>query len=109
AKEDVIVFDEDFEQQHLWKVNVATKGEERVTSGGYSVLNYQLSRDGRKIAMERGPSPLLTDNESNEVWVMDVSGANARQITQNRVPESGAALSPDGSQVLFISQANQGF
>jgi dipeptidyl aminopeptidase/acylaminoacyl peptidase len=109
AKEDVIVFDEDFEQQHLWKVNASTKAEARVTSGGYSVINYRLSRDGRKIAMERGTSPLLTDNESNEVWVMDASGANARQITQNHVPELSAELSPDGSEVLFIAQANQNF
>jgi len=109
AKDDVIVFDEDFEQQHLWKVNASTNAEERVTSGGYSVLNYQLSRDGRKIAMECGISPLLTDSESEEVWLTDANGSNARQITQNHVPESGAALSPDGSQVLFISQSNQSF
>src|SRR5207248_1900287 len=104
GKEDVIVFDEDFEQQHLWKVNASTKAEEHVTSGSYSVLSYQLSRDGRKIAMERGPSPLLTDNESNEVWVMDANGSNARQITKNQVPELAPSLSPDDSQVLFISQ-----
>src|SRR5262249_15420724 len=109
AKEDIIVFEEDFEQQHLWKVNASTKAEERVTSGGYSVVNYQLSRDGRKIAMERGPSPLLADNESNEVWIMDANGSNARQVTQNHVPESAPSLSPDGSQVLFIAQANQKF
>ena len=41
-KDDVIVFDEDFQQQHLWKVTVATKAEQRITSGGYSVLSYSL-------------------------------------------------------------------
>src|SRR5205814_9134324 len=55
AKEDIVVFEEDFEQQYLWKVNVSTKAAERVTTGGYSVVSYQLSWDGRKIAMERGP------------------------------------------------------
>src|SRR5262249_28803305 len=109
AKDDVIVFDEDFQQFHLWKITVATKTTERVTSGPFSILSYQLSRDGKKIACVRGPSPLITDNESSEVWVMDANGSNARQVTQNHVPETAAALSPDGSQVLFLAEANQAF
>ena len=40
---------------------------------------------------------------------MDASGANAKQLTHNKVPENDAVVSPDGSQVLFLSQANQKF
>src|SRR5256885_3979604 len=37
------------------------------------------------------------------------SGGGARQITHNHVQETDAALSPDGSQVMFLAQANQNF
>lgn len=108
-KDDVIHFDEDFQQQHLWKVDVASRKELKVTTGDYSVTFYELSEDGKKVALVRSPSPLLGDLDQSEVWVMDSSGANAHQITNNHVPEGEPALSPDGSQVLFLSQSNQQF
>jgi dipeptidyl aminopeptidase/acylaminoacyl peptidase len=108
-KDDVIHFDEDYQQLHLWSVDVATKKEHRLSRGDYSVMSYEISEDGKKVALMRAPSPLLEDTDRSEVWVSDVSGANAHQITKNTVPESGPMLSPDGSQVLFLSQANQSF
>jgi dipeptidyl aminopeptidase/acylaminoacyl peptidase len=108
-KDDVIRFDEDYQQLHLWSVDVANEREHRLTRGDYSVMSYELSENGKKVAIIRAPSPLLEDTDHGEVWVSDVSGANAHQITKNQVPESGPMLSPDGSQVLFLSQANQSF
>ena len=108
-KDDVFMFDEDYQQQHLWSVAVAGKTEHRITQGDFSVLSYDLSEDGKKIALHRAPTPLIEDSDQSEVWVMDAGGANARQITHNQVQESDATLSPDGSQVLFLSQANPKF
>src|SRR6516162_2090663 len=48
-KDDVLVFDEDYQQQHLWSVAVASKTEHRITEGDFSVLGYSLSKDGQKI------------------------------------------------------------
>lgn len=109
AKDDVIQFDEDYQQQHLWNIAVATKAEHRITDGSYSVLSYSLSDDGTKIVCHRSPSPLLEDGDLSEVWVMDSTGANARQITHNHVSENDATLSPDNTQVMFLSGANQNF
>ena len=108
-KDDVFMYDEDYQQQHLWTVSVVNKAEHRITQGDYSVLSYELSDDGKKIALHRAPSPLLEDSDRSEVWVMDAGGANPRQITHNKVAESDATISPDGSQVIFLSQANQKF
>ena len=109
AKDDVYAFDENFQQRHLWKVTVASTAETRVTSGDFSVLSYDLSSDGTKIAHHRAPSPNFGDNDRGEVWLMDAAGANAVALTKNTVPESGASVSPDGSMVLFLSQANDRF
>jgi len=109
AKDDVYAFDENFEQRHLWRVEVATGAESRLTAGNFSVLDYELSRDGTAIAHHRAPSPNFGDGDQGEVWMMDASGDGARALTTNTVPESGASLSPDGTQVLFRSQANERF
>ncbi len=108
-RDDVYAFDENYQQQHLWRVGVDDRTEQRITQGAASVLSYRLSRDGRRIALHRAPSPLLGDGELGEVWVMDASGQNATQLTKNRVPENGATLSPDNAQVLFVAQANAQF
>jgi len=106
VRDDVYAYEENYKHTHLWKVTVADKNETRITGGEYSVTSYELSDDGKKIAYHRATTPLLGDGPSGEVWVANVDGSGAVQITKNGVPESGAALSPDNSQVLFTSGSN---
>lgn len=103
AKDDVFAYDEDYQQRHLWRVEVASGKESRVTEGDFSILGYRLSRDGALIAHHRSPNPLYGDNEKGEVWVMAADGSGARQLTSNGVAESGAQISPDDRSVLFVS------
>jgi dipeptidyl aminopeptidase/acylaminoacyl peptidase len=108
-KDDVYAYDENYKQTHLWKVNVASKSETRITDGDFSVNNYELSEDGRKIVYHRWPTPLLGDNERGEVWVMNADGSGGLELTRNAVPENDATISPDNSQVAFVSGANAKF
>ncbi len=109
ARDDVYAFEERYEQRHLWKVSVGDGDEQRITNGDYTISSYTLSRDGRRIAFHKAPNPVLEYADATEVWVMDASGAGAVRLTDNDVPERGAALSPDGSQVLFLARTNQRF
>jgi dipeptidyl aminopeptidase/acylaminoacyl peptidase len=109
AKDDVFAFDENYQQMHVWRAAVDTGAETRITSGDFSVLDYQLSRDGRKIAHHRAPNPLLGYADQGEVWVMDADGSQPVQLTKNDIPENGASLSPDGAQLLFLAAANERF
>ncbi|MGH9160259.1 MAG: S9 family peptidase [Vicinamibacteraceae bacterium] len=109
AKDDVYAFDENYQQQHLWNIDVATRKERRISRGGFSIVAYELSRDGARIVCHRGPSPLIGDNEQREIWVMAADGSGATQITKNRAIESGAVLSPDNRQILFLAGANAQF
>lgn len=109
VKDDVYAYDEDYKQTHLWKVAIATKTETPITSGTYSITAYELSNDGRKVSVHRAPTPLLGSGDESEVWVMNADGSGAVQLTTNRVQETGAAVSPDDSQVLFLSGANAKF
>jgi len=109
ARDDVYAYDENYKQTHIWKVTVASKAETRITDGEYSVTNYDLSEDGRKVTFLRAPTPLLGDGDRSEVWVASADGTNAVQVTKNTVQETNAAISPDGANVLFISGSNARF
>ncbi|MGE5245953.1 MAG: LpqB family beta-propeller domain-containing protein [Betaproteobacteria bacterium] len=108
-KNDVYLFDADFHQRQLWKVIVSTGAEEKLTEGASSVLAFRVSRDGRRIAMHRAPTPLLDDGWRSEVWVVDADGGNPRVLTHNDVEEEEAELSPDDRQILFLAGANERF
>jgi dipeptidyl aminopeptidase/acylaminoacyl peptidase len=109
VRDDVYAYDENYKQTHLWKVAVSTKNETPITTGDYSITDYELSNDGRKVAVHRAPTPLLGSGDESEVWTMNADGSSAVQLTKNKVQESNAAMSPDGSQVLFLSGANATF
>ena len=83
-RDDVYAFEENYKPRQLWKVIVATGAEQQLTTGESSVLEYRLSRDGSKVAMQRGPTPLDGDGYRGEVWVMDATGGNARALTRQR-------------------------
>lgn len=108
-KDDVFAFDEDYKQPHLWKVAIADGKEQRITSGDFAVTDFDLSRDGKRIVVQRAPNPLFGYSDEGEVWTMNADGSGAVQLTRNKVPENGAQISPDGSQVFFLSQANDRF
>ena len=68
-----------------------------------------MSRDGKKVALHRGPNPLYGYANMQEVWSMNADGTGMVQITENNVPESGAKFSPDNSKILFTSFSNENF
>jgi dipeptidyl aminopeptidase/acylaminoacyl peptidase len=108
-KDDVAAADEDSSQRQLWTIAVSTGAERRITTGDSTVLSFNLSHDGRRIALERAPSPQPVDTFRAEVWVMDAGGENARVLTHNVNWEDGPELSPDNSQVLFLADMNAQF
>jgi dipeptidyl aminopeptidase/acylaminoacyl peptidase len=108
-KDDAYSFDHNFQQNHLWRIDLSTKREERITSGDYSLREYQLSRDGKQIAAVIAPTPLLDDSEGAEIWIMDAAGKSRRQLTHNHVAENVNDISPDGKWVLFSAGANDQF
>ena len=109
ARDDVYEYDENYKQTHIWKVDVASKAETRITAGDFSVTEYDLSEHGRKIAFLRAPTPLLGDGDQSDVWTANADGTNAVQVTKNTVQETDVAISPDDANVLFISGSNARF
>lgn len=109
-KDDVYAFEENnFKQRHLWRTDLEGKAT-KLTDGDFSISDYALSPDGTRIVTSRAPSPLLEFSHLREVWISAADGSGATQLTSgNRVSESGLAVSPDNTQVMFTAAANDRF
>ena len=116
VKDDVFVYEQDFKQTHLWRVEVpptsfgsgepASTGHiARLTSGDFAVTTFTIAHDGR-ILHQRAPSPLLGTQDRSELWIMAADGKGARALTSNTVTEISPAISPDGTSVLFTAGAD---
>ncbi len=93
-KDDVYAFDEDYKQRHLWKISVADKEETKLTEGDFSILGYELSRDGTLIAHHRAPTPLYDDSDEGEVYVMAADGRGVKRLTDNKLPSEAPSSLP---------------
>ncbi len=109
VRDDVYTADETYRQRQLWKIIVSTGVETQLTSGDLSVKSYSLAADGKRMAVQRAPTPADMDAWRGEVWVMDANGENARVLTSNGVEEKSLDISPDGSQILFTADTNERF
>lgn len=107
VKDDIFKFEQNYQQRHLWKISLETSEETRITEGEFSIVNYSLSDDGKKILHDRRPNPLLDAALESEIWLMSIDGNNAKQITNNKNPEKGADLSPDNKTVLYTAWTDE--
>ena len=105
---DVYSFDNNRTQKHLWRIDLNGK-EEKITSGDFSVLSYDLSFDNSKILIQKGPNPFLEFRSLSELWIMDTKTSKEIQLTNNSISESPAKISPDGDKVFFIAACNGKF
>ena len=106
---EVISYDRDYRQKHLWVLDLASKTEKRVTQGSFSVLEYALSAEGTKLVYVAAPTPLVDDEEKAEIYIRPLAGGETRRLTSNHVGEHGARLSRDGGSILFVAATNERF
>ncbi|HXG94625.1 MAG TPA: S9 family peptidase [Blastocatellia bacterium] len=69
-----------------------------------SVSDVHISPDGKSIIYVVSASDLPRAKRTSHIWIMDIDGRNARQLTQGDKSESSPVWSPDGKSILFISE-----
>lgn len=77
----------------IWLKNLTT-GENMLLGNGFSP---KISPDGKKIAFAK-----CETNSVRHIWVMDLYGSNAKQLTNNEKEFAGfPSWSPDGEFIVF--------
>src|SRR5712691_9975574 len=107
---DYEVFEEDYEQNQLWTIDVADGAEaKQVTSDAkINVGSFAWSPDGSKIAFTGAANPLLAFGGSADVYLVDLVHDNAvKKIVALEGPDSNPRFSPDGRQLAFTTSLAQ--
>lgn len=101
------VEDADFRMTHLWVADVQEGAEpRRLTRGdGFTVGSFEWSPNGREIAFDHMPTPLVNSFPQSDISVVDVATGALRTLTAAPGPEAGPMWSPDGAHILYSTPA----
>jgi dipeptidyl aminopeptidase/acylaminoacyl peptidase len=85
-------------RSNLWIANVADlKNPRRLTTSEKKDLHPRWSPDGTRIMFQS------TRSGSMQLWAIDLTGGEARQLTQISTEAGNGTWSPDGKAIAFVS------
>ena len=73
-----------------------------LTTGTYSVTEFDWSPDSRTIAFEHQPTPAVNDWIRADISTVSVVDAIVRPVASSSAPEQTPRFSPDGNRIAFI-------
>ncbi len=71
--------------------------------GLIQVTDPQVSPDGKRVVYGRTVTDATTHQSTTHLWLCDIDGGNARQLTYEGQQHGWARWSPDGAQLAFVS------
>jgi TolB protein len=94
---EIVYFAERDNNFDLYRMNLSTRAETRLTSGASSELYPSVSPDGSQIVF-------MSDADGDyDIYRMDVNGGGVHRLTNNTVDDRLPSWSPDGQWILFSS------
>jgi Tol biopolymer transport system component len=104
------VYVRSFTDENIWRIDTSGPGAPASAPPAIAIastksdIHPQLSPDGRRVAFTS------TRSGAWEIWVSDLDGANAVQLSSLRAMATGVPhWSPDGRQIVFASDADGQF
>lgn len=67
-----------------------------------------ISPDGTRVVYTLTTVDRRTHKDTRQLWLCDIDGGSARQLTWSGTGNSGARWSPDGTAVAFVSDRDEG-
>jgi dipeptidyl aminopeptidase/acylaminoacyl peptidase len=110
------VEDNEFTLTRLWVVEFNTeilgvfknfsKVEKLIDSVDFTVTGFLWSPDGKKIAFNHQPNPLINSSSKSDISIIDMETKNISKLVQNKGTDRCIAWSPDSKSILFSSSVD---
>jgi dipeptidyl aminopeptidase/acylaminoacyl peptidase len=100
----------EYKLSHLWTIPFNTDSTlphpSRLTEGNFTVSDFDWSPDGKMIAYQRQPDPLINSSVHASIAIMDLKSKTAHTIVADPAGDNLIAWSPDGASLLYSSAVN---
>ncbi|NQY98495.1 MAG: S9 family peptidase [Henriciella sp.] len=93
--------------REVWFFDLASQLAEPVVSGGFSVRQVSVSRDGQSLVYSRLPDHRFDSTYRGDVFVLNRETGETVRWTGNNYSETLPQLSPDGKSLAYIATVNQ--
>ncbi|PYS90145.1 MAG: hypothetical protein DMF64_15745 [Acidobacteria bacterium] len=112
-KFDAIVVDSNFIYSHIWAINLADHKKRRVTDGTFTASDPQWSPDGTQLAFVAGKMGAqessftdISEDRNTDIYVVQATGGQARQLTNNPGSDEAPRWSRDGKQLAYLASTD---
>lgn len=85
-------------------VSHATISPERLVLGLKTAGGPSISPDGTRVLYSLSEVDQTTKKGRSQLWVCDIDGLNARQITSSGTTNGGQSWSPDGMSIAWVAR-----
>ena len=107
-KTDVILVDKNFKYSHIYTYNLDEDSVFQITSGNFSVNNFDYSPDGKKIIFSHQEDTNINTGFINtDISIIESNGKNIKFLIQRPGLDSNPIFSGDGNKFAFISSGGK--
>ena len=94
---------------HLWRVDLASKTESRITVENLLIDSFDVSPDGSRVVFAARPHDRGNFPFHSELYAVDTAGGALKQLTDNQDLEVDPLWSPDGMTFAFHAGSGETF
>jgi dipeptidyl aminopeptidase/acylaminoacyl peptidase len=107
---DFDVIGQDYRMSHLWVLDVASAQAKRLTSGAFTVGEFDWSPDGKRIAFDHRINGANANGGTADISIVTVADETVTPLVTQQGPDTSPTWSPDGSRIAFeTAMANPDF
>ncbi len=107
----------DGKRSHIFIIPESGGQPKDLTPGDYDAppfslggsADYDFSPDGRELCFARNTDKVEATSTNSDLWIVPVSGGEARRITTNPAYDGSPGYSPDGKYIAYRAQKRPGF
>lgn len=90
-----------------WDVTPGDFDTPPISLGGHQ--DFCFSPDSKEIAFVRNPDPMVAISTNNDVFIVPVTGGEAKQITTSPANDNNPLYSPDGKYIAYRAMTRPAF